>query len=96
MHITVDGTSLQAFTGESVAAVLMAAERREFRVTARRGQSRGLFCGMGVCYDCLVVIDGEPGRRACMTLVKDGMDVSIQHGWGDSNVSNSSSTDPAT
>jgi len=70
-----------AYLGESVAAALMAEGHIAFRRTARRGDFRGLFCGMGICYDCLVVIDGEPGRRACMIEVRDGMHVKLQQGW---------------
>jgi predicted molibdopterin-dependent oxidoreductase YjgC len=73
---------LTAYLGESVAAALMAEGQLAFRRTARRRDLRGLFCGMGICYDCLVVIDGEPGRRACMTEVREGMRVMLQHGWG--------------
>lgn len=65
-----------------MAAALMAAGQVVFRRTARGNAPRGLFCGMGVCYDCLVVIDGQAGRRACMTEVSDGMRVELQEGWG--------------
>ena len=51
-----------------------------FRRTAHRREPRGLFCGIGVCFDCLVVIDGQPGRRACMIEVRDGMHVMLQRG----------------
>jgi len=80
--ITVNDRPVTAYLGESVAAVLIAEGYRAFRRTARAGEPRGLFCGMGVCYDCLVVIDGQPGRRACMTDVRDGMRVALQEGWG--------------
>ena len=46
------------------------------------GAPRGVFCGMGVCFDCLVVIDGEPSRRACVTFVTEGMRVETQIGFG--------------
>ena len=42
---------------------------------------RGIFCGIGVCFDCLVVVDGVPNTRACMTWVRNGMVVSRQDGW---------------
>ena len=82
LEITVDGKPVVAYSGETVAAVLMANGLRGFHVTARRGEPRGLYCGIGVCYECLVVIDGEPGRRACMTSVRGGMRVETQAGWG--------------
>lgn len=80
--IFLNGRPLPAYAGESVAAALMAEGHVAFRRTARRGHLRGLFCGMGICYDCLVVIDGQPGRRACMTEVREGMAVELQEGWG--------------
>ncbi len=46
------------------------------------GEPRGLFCGMGVCYECVVVVDGVPQTRACMTWVRDGMVVQTQVGSG--------------
>jgi predicted molibdopterin-dependent oxidoreductase YjgC len=78
-----NGRPLAAHLGESVAAALVAAGEETFRLTARRREPRGLFCGMGVCYDCLATIDGRPGVRTCMTLVRDGMRVTLQDGWGD-------------
>ena len=47
------------------------------------GATRGVFCGMGVCFDCLVVIDGEPSRRACVTFAREGMRVETQVGFGE-------------
>jgi predicted molibdopterin-dependent oxidoreductase YjgC len=64
-----------------VATVLMAEGHAATRTTPR-GASRGVFCGMGVCFDCLVVVNGVPNTRACMTFVEDGMRISRQHGWG--------------
>jgi hypothetical protein len=78
-----DGEPLAAFEGETVAAALLAAGRRTLRTTALTGTPRGIFCGMGVCFDCLVVIDGEPSRRACITLAAEGMRVETQVGFGD-------------
>jgi predicted molibdopterin-dependent oxidoreductase YjgC len=72
LSVTVDGEPTQAYPGETVATVLLAMGRRTFRHTAH-GAPRGLFCGMGVCYDCLVTVDGQPEVRACMTAVQPGM-----------------------
>ena len=63
-----DGQPLEAFKGETVAAALTAAGVRVLRTTAG-GETRGVFCGMGICYDCLMVIDDQPSRRACMVPV---------------------------
>lgn len=83
LTIVLDGDPVAAYPGETVAAAVMAAGRRVFRTTSMTGQPRGLFCGMGVCYDCLMVIDGRPSRRACMTYVEDGMQVQTQVGAGE-------------
>lgn len=72
--ITVDGNAVQAYPGESLAAALLVATGPAFRVTAS-GARRGPFCNMGVCFECLVSVDGEQGVRACMTPVRDGMRV---------------------
>ena len=61
-----------ALEGETVAAALTAAGIRTLR-TDDRGEPRGVFCGMGVCFDCLVRIDGRASQRACMTKVAEGM-----------------------
>lgn len=73
----VDGQPVTAYEGETVAAALLAAGYRTFRHTAH-GQPRGLFCGIGVCFDCLVTIDGRPHLRACQTLARPGMRVSLR------------------
>lgn len=81
-HITIDGQELTVNEGQTVAAALVGSGRRVFRFTARGHQPRGLFCGMGTCFDCLVQIDGRPNVRACQTYVRDGMRVTTQQGEG--------------
>lgn len=72
--IRVDGEPLRAHLGETVAAALIARGDVALRRT-RRGSPRGLYCGMGVCFECLVMVDGVPNTRACMTWVSDGMEI---------------------
>jgi aerobic-type carbon monoxide dehydrogenase small subunit (CoxS/CutS family) len=72
--VSVDGQPRQAYLGETVAAALMAEGDAPIRVT-RGGSPRGLYCGMGVCFDCLVIVDGVPNARACMTWIRDGMEI---------------------
>jgi len=67
-----DGQTLPAIEGETVAAALSAAGILAYRETAS-GAPRGLHCGMGACWDCIVTIDGRIGQRACLTKVRDGM-----------------------
>jgi predicted molibdopterin-dependent oxidoreductase YjgC len=75
--ITVDGVPLQAYLGETIAGALLANGRRAWRHT-ESGEPRGLFCGMGICFDCLVTVDGVSNVRACMTPVADGMVVETE------------------
>jgi predicted molibdopterin-dependent oxidoreductase YjgC len=81
LALTLDGRVVRAHLGETVATVLMAEEGLTVRTTTR-GAPRGVFCGMGTCFDCLVVVDGVPNTRACMTWVREGMEVARQHGLG--------------
>jgi D-hydroxyproline dehydrogenase subunit gamma len=77
-----DGEPVAAFEGETVAAALLAAGRRVLRTTPVTGTPRGIFCGMGVCFDCLVVVNGEPSRRACMIFAEEGMRIETQVEFG--------------
>lgn len=87
LGVFVDGAEVRAYEGESIAAALVASGRRFTRWTAHTGEPRGYFCGMGVCQDCLVTVDGLPNVRACVTPVRDGMRVESQRGLGDWRVS---------
>jgi predicted molibdopterin-dependent oxidoreductase YjgC len=79
--LTLDGRPVTAYEGESVAALLLAEGITATRVTSG-GEPRGVYCGMGVCFDCLVVVDGVPNTRACVTWVREGMTVERQAGLG--------------
>ncbi len=82
VSVTVDGLPRQAFEGESVLAVLWAHGASTLHTTARTRQPRGFFCGMGVCFDCLVTIDGVPNLRACLETVRAGMAITLQRDAG--------------
>jgi predicted molibdopterin-dependent oxidoreductase YjgC len=71
--VTFAGRTLHARDGQSVAAALTAAGVRSWRTTRRGTRPRGLFCGIGACFDCLITIDGSPAQRACLVPVRDGM-----------------------
>jgi predicted molibdopterin-dependent oxidoreductase YjgC len=75
---TLDGATIEAFPGETVAAALLAANIRTLRRTEKTGAPRGVFCGMGVCFDCLIVVDGRSHLRACLTEAVPGMVVMTQ------------------
>ena len=74
MTILVDGEPVVAYEGESVAAALVADGRRALRTTPRRAEPRGMYCGIGLCFDCLVPVGGTL-VRACRTPVRPGMRV---------------------
>jgi len=79
-EFTFDDQPIRAYDGETIGAALTAAGVVTFRTTRRGRRPRGLFCGIGVCYDCLVVVDGRPNRRACLTPARPGAVVHTQHG----------------
>lgn len=84
VHITVDGTPIEAREGDTIAAALMANGIRTFRHTARHHEPRGLFCGIGQCTDCVMEVDGKPNVKTCITRVREGMTVRTQEGNGGS------------
>lgn len=75
IRFTVDGRSVTARTGETVAAALLAAGQRQLRTSPRREEPRGALCFMGICQECLVIADGIP-VQACLEAARDGMVVS--------------------
>jgi predicted molibdopterin-dependent oxidoreductase YjgC len=81
-QFTFDGTAVRFTDGQTVGAALVGAGIRSWRTTRNEGRPRGLFCGIGVCFDCLITVDGEPNVRACMRRAADGMNVSTQRGTG--------------
>lgn len=81
--IRFDGDPIEASEEQTVAAALFAAGRRRLRTTLHDAAPRGYFCGMGVCNDCLVTVDGQANVRACMTPVHEGQQVESQSGTGE-------------
>jgi len=81
--LSFEGQTVEALEGDSVAAALLLAGAGATRTTPRTGAPRAAYCMMGVCFDCLMVIDGEANRQACMVPVRDGMRVERQKGTGD-------------
>ncbi len=77
-----DDTPVRAYRGESIAAALLAAGRRHSRLTTRLRERRGPYCVMGVCWECVVVVDGRPNVRSCVTPAAPDMRVETQHGPG--------------
>ncbi|ANN66545.1 MULTISPECIES: (2Fe-2S)-binding protein [Bordetella] len=80
VRVTVNGAELQCRAGDSVAAALFAGGVQACRDTAVGEVPRGPYCMMGVCYDCLVTIDGQANQQGCMTAVREGMKIERQLG----------------
>jgi predicted molibdopterin-dependent oxidoreductase YjgC len=80
VNITVDGSPVTARSGQTVAAVFHELGQTSWRTTRRSGRPRGIFCGIGVCFDCLIVVNGLPDVRACQRLVADGDVIATQYG----------------
>lgn len=78
--ITIDGKSIRALAGDTVAAALLANDIDHCRTTPVTGAPRAPYCLMGVCFDCLVTIDGVGSRQACLVPVREGMTVETQQG----------------
>jgi predicted molibdopterin-dependent oxidoreductase YjgC len=78
--VTIDGRPFAARDGDSVAATLLAAGVPACRTTPVSGALRGPFCMMGVCFDCLVTIDGQPNKQGCLVPVRAGMRIERQSG----------------
>jgi glycine/D-amino acid oxidase-like deaminating enzyme/bacterioferritin-associated ferredoxin len=90
LHFTFDGETIEAMPGESIASALVAAGKRVGRHT-QNGNPRDIFCGMGVCFDCLVIVKDLGAVRSCMTKVSPGMEVM---GWPESGLPDADSLAP--
>ncbi|MDR3672024.1 MAG: (2Fe-2S)-binding protein [Holophaga sp.] len=77
---TFDGRPLKAARGDTVAAALLAAGIGAVRHHVAGGEPRGPYCMMGICFDCLVTIDGIANRQGCQVEVAEGMEVQSQRG----------------
>lgn len=79
LTITVDGVPATGVAGQSLAGVILASGTLGFRRTSAQGKLRGVFCGIGVCYDCLVEVNGQRDVRACQRRASDGDAVTTQY-----------------
>lgn len=80
IRFTFDGVALDARRGDTVAAALLAAGHAVCRTTPAKDTARGPYCLMGVCFECLVTIDGVGNRQGCLVALEDGMRVETQAG----------------
>lgn len=80
VSFTMDGNPLEGYDGEPISAALKAAGLMVHRHT-KKGSARGVFCAIGRCTDCVMVVDGKPNVRTCVTPLKSGMTVQTQYGY---------------
>jgi sarcosine oxidase subunit alpha len=80
VSLKVDGKPIRARAGDTVAGAMLAAGVDYFRTTPVTESPRAPYCLMGVCFDCLVTIDGVGSRQACLVPVREGMAVETQLG----------------
>jgi sarcosine oxidase subunit alpha len=73
--LTVNGKPVKAFTGETIASVLLSEGIFTFHRSPKAGEPRGIYCGMGVCFECLVTVNGVHAVQACLTPVAEGMQI---------------------
>jgi predicted molibdopterin-dependent oxidoreductase YjgC len=80
LRFTFEGRNMLAREGDTVAAALLANGAGHFRATPVSASPRAPWCMMGVCFDCLVEIDGVASRQACLVPVAEAMRIRPQHG----------------
>ena len=78
-----DGKEVSGYEGEPIAAALKASGLMVHRYTAKEHKPRGIFCAIGRCTDCVMIVDGVPNVRTCITPLKAGMNVKTQYGVSD-------------
>jgi len=80
VRVAIDGQPHEARDGDTVAAAMLAAGFDHCRTTPISDSPRSPYCMMGVCFDCLVTIDGTGNRQGCLVRVRDGMQITTQRG----------------
>ena len=75
-----DGKTMEGYEGEPIAAALKAEGVMVHRYTKKRHEPRGIFCAIGRCTDCVMIVDGKLNVRTCITRLKEGMTVQTQYG----------------
>lgn len=74
-----NGRRLKGLEGQPIAVALFVNGIRTIRICEITGEARGIYCGIGHCYECRVTVNGMPGKRACLTLLEKNMDVSSEN-----------------
>jgi len=83
VEFTFNGAKLHGYEGEPIAAALKAEGVMIHRYTKNEHKPRGIFCAIGRCTDCVMIVNGKPNVRTCVTPLEEGMDVKIQYGVSD-------------
>jgi len=83
IRIYVDGKEMEAHEGDIIASALLSNGKKVFRLTMKEKKPRGVFCAIGRCTDCIMIVDGIPNVRTCITPVKEGMKIETQKGCGE-------------
>ena len=79
LRIDLDGTPVDGLRGQTIAGVLLGSGVLAWRRTSGSGNPRGVFCGIGVCFDCIVTVNGQRDVRACQRRAADGDRIETQH-----------------
>ncbi len=79
---TFDGRPMEGFAGEPIAVALKSNGVMVHRYTIKRNEPRGVFCAIGRCTDCIMVVDGVPNVRTCVEPLREGMVIQTQVGKG--------------
>jgi predicted molibdopterin-dependent oxidoreductase YjgC len=79
-EIEVNGQRIPAFEGETIATTLLAAGIKICRNTRVKKQPRGIYCGIGICFECRMIVNGKPNTRVCQTLATPECKVQTQQG----------------
>jgi len=75
IEIMVDDKIIRALEGEPIAAALIASGIKTFKITNKKREPRGVFCAIGLCTSCAMIVNGKPNVRTCVTPVKEGMKI---------------------
>ena len=86
VSFTFDGRERTGREGVPIAAALLENGISTFRYTEKQKEPRSLFCGIGQCSDCVVIVNGKPNVRSCVTLLEEGMVIETQRGHGKAGV----------
>lgn len=78
-EIEVDEEKVSAYEDETIATAILAAGKRVCRKTSKKGEARGIYCGMGICFECRMIVDGKSNTRVCQTLATPGCKVQTQY-----------------